>query len=87
MPQSASTRRSVQASAAEPRHLWKVGAPQGLSAGKHTVRVDFVYDGKMPFKYQGKLSKLLVVLEPEKLDEKDRQRLLEQLAQAAMAVH
>jgi arylsulfatase len=124
----------------QPRHLSRTVAPNSLSPGKHTVRVDFVYDGggvgkgaavrlwvdekqvaegrveqsvivrfsldetfdvgedtgtavvedyadKMPFAYQGKLHKLLVVLQPEKLDEKDKQRLLEQLAHASMAVH
>jgi len=41
----------------------------------------------MPFAYQGTLHKFGVVLQPEKLDEKDKQPLLEQLAQASMAVH
>ena len=41
----------------------------------------------MPFEYTGELKRLLVVLEPEKLDEEDKQRLLEQLAHASVAVH
>jgi hypothetical protein len=45
------------------------------------------YNDKMPFDYQGALHRFLVVLQPEKLDPKDKQRLLEQLAQASAAVH
>ena len=124
----------------QPRHLYRVTAPQALAPGNHTVRVDFVYDGggvgkgatvrlwvderqvaegrceqsvvvrfsldetfdigedtgtavvddyaeKMPFAYQGTLKKLYVVLQPERLDEKERQRLLELLAHASLAVH
>jgi arylsulfatase len=124
----------------QPRHLYRTVAPDKLSPGKHTIRVDFIYDGggvgkggavrlwvdekqvaegrveqsvvarfsldetfdvgadtgtavvddyadKMPFAYEGTLKRFLVVLQPEKLDEKDKQRLLEQLAQASMAVH
>ena len=124
----------------QPQHCYRVASSERLSAGKHTVRVDFVYDGggagkggvmrlwidqkqvaegradrtvmvrfsldetfdvgadtgtavvedyadKMPFAYQGKLNRFLVVLQPEKLDEQEKQRLLEQLAQASMAVH
>ena len=124
----------------QPRHLYRIAAPDTLTSGNHTVRVDFTYDGggigkgatvrmlvdekqvaegrveqsvvarfsldetfdigadtgtavvddyaaKMPFEYGGKLKRLLVVLQPEQLDEKDKQRLLEQLAHASMAVH
>jgi arylsulfatase A-like enzyme len=123
----------------QPQHLYRIAAPDALTSGAHTVRVDFRYDGgigkgatvrmlvdekqvaegrveqsvvarfsldetfdigadtgtavvddyagKMPFEYGGKLKRLLVVLEPEKLDEKDKQRLLEQLAHASVAVH
>jgi arylsulfatase len=45
------------------------------------------YADKMPFSYQGKLNRFTVVLQPEKLDEKEKQRLLEQIAQASAAVH
>jgi arylsulfatase len=45
------------------------------------------YADRMPFEYTGELKRLLVVLEPEKLDEEDKQRLLEQLAHASVAVH
>ena len=123
----------------QPRHLYRIAAPNALTPGNHTVRVDFKYDGgglgkgatarmlvdekpvtegridqtvvvrfsadetfdvgadtgtavvedyaaKMPFEYGGKIKKLLVVLEPEKLAEQDKQRLLDELAQASMAV-
>jgi arylsulfatase len=45
------------------------------------------YADKMPFAYQGTLYKFLVVLQPEKLNEKDKQRLLAEMARASMAVH
>ena len=45
------------------------------------------YADKMPFAYQGKLNRFLVVLQPEKLSPEDKQRLLAQLAQMSMAVH
>jgi arylsulfatase len=45
------------------------------------------YVDKMPFTYQGVLHKFVVVLEPQKLDEADKQRLLAELARASMAVH
>jgi arylsulfatase A-like enzyme len=122
------------------KHKYRTAAKEPLSPGKHTVRVDFIYDGggigkggavrlwvdqnqvaqgrvdrtvlvrfsldetfdigadtgtpvvedyadKMPFAYQGALHKVFVVLQPEKLDEKDRQRLLAEMARAALAVH
>lgn len=130
----------VYALSNQPKHKYRTAATEPLSSGKHTVRVDFVYDGggigkggtvrlwvdqqqvaegrvdqtvvvrfsldetfdigqdkgtpvvedyadKMPFAYQGTLHKFLVVLQPEKLDEKDKQRLLAELARASMAVH
>ena len=122
------------------QHKYRTAAKEALSPGKHTVRVDFIYDGggigkggtvrlwadqnqvaegrvdrsvlvrfsldetfdigadtgtpvvedyadKMPFAYQGTLHKVFVVLQPEKLDEKDKQRLLAEIARAALAVH
>lgn len=130
----------VYALSNQTQHKFRTVAPDPLSPGKHTVRVDFVYDGggigrgatarlwvdekqvaqeriertvvvrfsldetfdigedtgtpvvedyvdKMPFKYQGTLFKFHVVLQPEKLDEADKQRLLGELARASMAVH
>jgi hypothetical protein len=41
----------------------------------------------MPFAYQGALHKVFVVLQPEKLDESDKQRLLAEIARAALAAH
>jgi len=45
------------------------------------------YLDKMPFSYRGTLHKLLVVLQPDKLSEEDKQRLLAELARASMVVH
>jgi len=45
------------------------------------------YADKMPFRFTGTLKKLMVVLEPEKLSEEERERLLAEVAQACMAVH
>jgi hypothetical protein len=44
------------------------------------------YAGKMPFPFTGTLKKFVVVLEPEKLTEEERRRLLEEEATASMAV-
>lgn len=130
----------VYALSNQPQHKYRTVAPEPLSPGKHTVRVDFVYDGggigrgatarlwidqkqvaegridrtvvvrfsldetfdigedtgtpvvedyvdKMPFKYEGTLYKFLVVLQPQKLDEADKQRLLAELSRASIAVH
>jgi arylsulfatase len=45
------------------------------------------YVDKMPFRFTGTLKKFVVVLEPEKLTEEERERLLEEEAQACLAVH
>ncbi|MGD9659184.1 MAG: arylsulfatase [Methylocystis sp.] len=45
------------------------------------------YATKMPFPFTGTLKKFVVVLEPEKLTEEERKRLLEEEAKASMAVH
>jgi arylsulfatase A-like enzyme len=45
------------------------------------------YVEKMPFRFTGTLKKVVVVLEPEKLTEEERNRLLEEAAQACMAAH
>jgi hypothetical protein len=45
------------------------------------------YAGKMPFRFTGTLKKVVVVLEPEKLTEEEKKRLLEEVAQACLAVH
>lgn len=45
------------------------------------------YVGKMPFRFTGTLKRVVVVLEPEKLTDEERNRLLEEAAQACMAVH
>ena len=45
------------------------------------------YVDKMPFRFTGTLKKVMVVLEPDKLTEEERERLLEEEAQAYMAVH
>ena len=45
------------------------------------------YVDKMPFRFTGTLKKFVVVLEQEKLTEEERQRLLEEEAQACLAVH
>jgi len=45
------------------------------------------YVDKMPFRFTGTLKKFVVVLEPEKLTEEERQRLLEEEALACLAVH
>jgi arylsulfatase len=124
----------------QPKHKYRIASSESLSPGKHTVRIDFIYDGggigkggtvrlwvdqrqvaegrvdrtvvvrfsldetfdigedtgtpvvedyldKMPFRYEGTLRKFVVVLEPQKLDEADKQRLLAELARASMAVH
>ncbi len=45
------------------------------------------YADKMPYRFSGTLKKVVVVLEPEKLTEQEKERLLEEAAQACMAVH
>jgi hypothetical protein len=45
------------------------------------------YADKMPFAYQGALYKVFIVLQHEKLDENDKQRLLAEIARAALAAH
>lgn len=45
------------------------------------------YADKMPFPFTGTLKKFLVVLEPEQLTEEERKRLLEEEANASVAVH
>jgi arylsulfatase len=45
------------------------------------------YVDKMPFTFTGTLKKFVVVLEPQKLTEEERKRLLEEEARAYMAVH
>jgi arylsulfatase len=42
------------------------------------------YAGKMPYEFTGTLKKFGVVLEPEKLSEEDRKKLLEEVAKAMM---
>jgi arylsulfatase A-like enzyme len=44
------------------------------------------YVNKMPFAFTGTLKKLVVVLEPDKLTDEERKRLLEEEAKASMAV-
>jgi arylsulfatase len=44
------------------------------------------YNDKMPFAFTGTLKKLVVILEPDKLTEEERKRLLEEEAKASMAV-
>ena len=44
------------------------------------------YVDKMPYPFTGTLKKLVVVLEPEKLTEDERQHLREQEAKAFMSV-
>jgi arylsulfatase len=44
------------------------------------------YADKMPFPFSGTLKKVIVVLEPEKLTDEERKRLLEEQAKASMAV-
>jgi arylsulfatase A-like enzyme len=44
------------------------------------------YADKMPFPFTGTLRKLVVILEPEKLTQEDRQRLLAEEASAGMAI-
>ena len=41
---------------------------------------------KMPFPFTGTLKKFVVILEPEKLTEEERKRLLEEEAKAGMAI-
>ncbi len=45
------------------------------------------YVDKMPFEYTGELKKFVVVLEPQKLTEEQRKKLLEEEAKASMAIH
>ena len=45
------------------------------------------YADKMPFPFTGTLKKFVVVLEPQKLTEEERKRLLAEEARASMAVH
>ena len=42
------------------------------------------YAAKMPYEFTGTLKKLGVVLQPEKLSEEERKKLLEQVAKAMM---
>ena len=44
------------------------------------------YVDKMPFAFTGTLKKLLVVLEPEKLTDEERRRLLSEEARASMSI-
>ena len=44
------------------------------------------YESKMPFAFTGTLTKLAVVLEPDKLSDDERRRLHEELAKALEAV-
>lgn len=44
------------------------------------------YEDKMPFPFTGTLKKFAVILEPQKLSEKERRQLLEEEARASMAV-
>ena len=44
------------------------------------------YVNKMPFAFTGTLKKLVVVLEPDKLSDEERRRMLEEEAKASMAV-
>ncbi len=44
------------------------------------------YNDKMPFAFTGTLKKFVVILEPDKLTEEERKRLLEEEAKASMAV-
>jgi len=44
------------------------------------------YAAKMPYRFTGALKKIVVVLEPEKLTEEEKARLLEQAAEACLAV-
>jgi arylsulfatase len=44
------------------------------------------YVNKMPFAFTGTLKKFVVVLEPEKLTEEERKRLLDEEAKASMSV-
>ena len=45
------------------------------------------YVDKMPFKFTGKLKKVVVVLEPEKLTDEERARLRVEEARASAAIH
>jgi hypothetical protein len=45
------------------------------------------YVNKMPFRFTGILKRVTVVLEPEKLTEEERDRLLAEVAQACLATH
>jgi arylsulfatase A-like enzyme len=45
------------------------------------------YADKMPFAFTGTLKKFVVILEPQKLTEEERKRLLSEEARASMAVH
>jgi arylsulfatase len=44
------------------------------------------YANKMPFRFTGILKKFVVLLEPEKLTEEEREHLLEEEAHAALAI-
>lgn len=44
------------------------------------------YVEKMPFRFSGTLKKIVVVLDPDKLTDEERERLLEEEAQAFVAV-
>jgi arylsulfatase len=44
------------------------------------------YEAKMPFPFTGSLTRLAVVLEPQKLSEDEQRRLHEELAKAMEAV-
>ncbi|MES2223228.1 MAG: arylsulfatase [Acidobacteriota bacterium] len=45
------------------------------------------YADKMPFRFSGTLKRVVVVLEPDKLTDEEKNRLLEEVAQACLAVH
>jgi arylsulfatase A-like enzyme len=45
------------------------------------------YVDQMPYSFTGTLKKLVVVLEPEKLSEEERERLRRQLSKALMSIH
>jgi hypothetical protein len=44
------------------------------------------YAPKMPYRFTGTLKRVVVVLEPEKLTEQEKERWLEQAAEACLAV-
>lgn len=42
---------------------------------------------QMPYSFTGTLKKLVVVLQPEKLSEEERERLRKELSEALMSIH